>query len=102
MGPLRFIIYMNDLPLCIENGHVTMYADDTSSSNGINTVEDITRNFIPDIQNVMDWLKANKPSLNIMKSEFILTGTTQNILKIGDLLAIKVQWHTIKRIYKAK
>ena len=31
-GPLLFIIYMNDLPHCIENGHVTMYADDTSTS----------------------------------------------------------------------
>ena len=28
LGPLLFIIYVNDLPLCIENGHVTMYADD--------------------------------------------------------------------------
>ena len=26
LGPLLFIIYMNDSPHCIENGHVTMYA----------------------------------------------------------------------------
>ena len=79
-----------------------MYADDTSSSNGISTVEDITRNYIPDIKNVMDWLKANNLSLNVMKTEFITMGTTQNILKIGDLLAIRVQGHTVKRVYKAK
>ena len=102
LSSLLFIIYVNDLPLCIENGHVTMYADDTSSSNGISTVEDITRNFIPDIKNVMDWLKANNLCLNVLKTEFILTGTTQNILKIGDLLAVRVQGHTVKRVYKAK
>ena len=73
-----------------------------ASLNGISTVEDITRNFIPDIKNVMDWLKANNLSLNVMKTEFILTGTTQNILKIGDLLANRVQGHTVKRVYKAK
>ena len=28
LGFLLLIIYMNDLPLCIKNGHVTMYADD--------------------------------------------------------------------------
>ena len=100
--PLLFIIYMNDLPFCIENGHVTMYTDETSSSNSISTVEDITRNFIPDIKNVMDWLKANYLSLNVMKTELILTETTPNILKIGDLLAIRVQGHTIKRAYKVK
>ena len=79
-----------------------MYADDTSSLNGTSTVKDITRNFIPDIKNVMDWLKANNLTLNVMKTEFILTGTVQSILKIGDLLAIRVQGHTIKRVYKAK
>ena len=104
MGPLLFIKYMNNLPLCIENGHATMYADDTSSSNGISTVEDITGSFIPDIKNVMDWLKADNLSLNIMKTEFILIMKTefltQNILKTGDLLAIRVQGHTIKRVYK--
>ena len=102
LGPLLFIICVNDLPLCVENGHVTIYADDTSCSNGISTVEDITRNFIPDIKNVMDWLKANNLSLNVMKTEFILMGTTQNILKTGDLLAIRVQGHTVKCVYKAK
>ena len=102
LGPLLFIIYVNDLALCIENGHVTMYADDTSSSNGVSTVEDITRNLIPDIKNVMDWLNANNLSLNVMKTGFILTGTTQNILTIGDLLAIRVQGQTIKRVHKAK
>ena len=100
LGPLLFIIYVNDLPLCIENDYVTMYADDTSSSDGISTVEDITGNFIPNIKNVMDWLKANSLSLNVMKTEFILTGTTQSILKIGDLLAIRVQVHTIKHVIR--
>ena len=32
LGPLLFIIFINDLPNCIENGHITMYADSTSSS----------------------------------------------------------------------
>ena len=81
-----------------------MYADDTSSSNNISTVtvEDITKNFIPNNLNVMDWLKANNLCLNVLKTKFILTGRTQNILKIRDLLTIRVQGHTIKRVPKAK
>ena len=30
LGPLLFIIYMNDLPNCVKDAKVTMYADDTS------------------------------------------------------------------------
>ena len=47
-------------------------------------------------------VEANNLSLNVMKTEFIITGTTQNILKIGDLLVIRVQGHTVKRVYRAK
>ena len=101
LGPLLFIIYINDVPLFIENYHVTVYADDTSSSNSISTVEGIAKNFIPDIKNVMDRLKANKLSPDVLKTEFVLTRTTQNIVKTGDLLAIRVQGHTMKHVYEA-
>ena len=52
----------------------------TRMTQALQTVsEDITRNFIPDIKNVMDWLKANNLSLNVMKTECILTGTRSGL-----------------------
>ena len=38
LEPLPFIIYMNDLPKCIDNAHITVYADDTSSSTTVKGV----------------------------------------------------------------
>ena len=58
LGPFLFIIYMNNFPLCVEHGHVTMYADDTSTSNCIKFVNDIVSKVVPDMQNIIDWLKA--------------------------------------------
>ena len=49
LGPLLFIIYMNDLTHCIENVHVTIYADDTSTSYEVKSVHDITVKVIPDL-----------------------------------------------------
>ena len=49
------------------------------------------------MRSLMDWLRANRLSLNILK-----TGTSANNLKIGELLAIRVDGYTIKRVRKAK
>ena len=37
LGPLLFIIYMNDLPLAVNEAEITVYADDTSLSKGFKT-----------------------------------------------------------------
>ena len=95
LGPLLFIIYMNDLPLYVEHGHVTMYADDTSSSNCIKSVNDIVSRVVPDMQNIIDWLNA-------AKTEFILSGTAANVLKFGSLLAIRIDSYTIRRVHATK
>ena len=89
---------MNDLPLCIENGHVTMYADDTSSSSSTESTNDIISEVIQNMRSLMDRLRANRLSLNTLT----LSGTSANILKIGELLAIRVDGYTIKRVRKAK
>ena len=51
LGPQLFIIYMNDLPHCIKNGHVTMYADDTGTSCEVKSAHDITVKVFPDLVN---------------------------------------------------
>ena len=93
---------MNDLPESIENGYVTMYADDTESSTVVNTCNDIIEKVIPDLIKICDWLKANKLSLNAVKTEFVLIGTSHNTIRFGDLLAIRIDDHLIKRENKTK
>ena len=50
LGPLLFIFYINDLPFCLENCQVAMYADDTSISFSAMNVNDlnVTLNKEPD------------------------------------------------------
>ena len=102
LGPLLFIIFINDLPNCVENGYVTIYADDTSSSTLVRGSRDIEAKVLPDLIQITDWLRANKLSLNALKTEFMLIGTTQALSKIGNLLAVRVNGQLIRRVYKSK
>ena len=77
LGPLLFIIYMNDLPACIWDGRVTMYADDTGLSNKGKTIEDIENKLIPDLSRICSWLQVNKLNLNAIKTGFTIIGTRQ-------------------------
>ena len=87
MGPLLFIIYMNDLPKSIEN------ADDTESSTVVNTCNDIIEKVIPDLIKICDRLKTNRLSLNAVKTEFMLIETSHNTIGFGNLLEIRIDDH---------
>ena len=70
LGPILFIIYVNDLPQCSNKFDFIMYADDTTLSNTIDSFSDIKSNASADslinaeIGKVIEWLKINKLSLN--------------------------------------
>ena len=54
-----------------------MYADDTGLSFKISNALEIISELLPDFLKVCYWLKANKLSLNIVKIEYMIIGTSQ-------------------------
>ena len=58
---------------------------------------------IPDLIKICDWLKANKLSLNALKTELMLLClTTRNIRKLGSLPTIRIDSHLIRKVYKSR
>ena len=74
LGPLLFIIYMNDLPSCVKEAEVTVYADNTSLYKAFRTARDLSDELIPAFVNKCEWLKMNKLALNVLKTEFMIIG----------------------------
>ena len=79
LGPLLFIIYMNDLPSCVKEAEITMYADDTSLYKAFRTAQDLSDELIPAFVKICEWLKMNKLALNVLKTEFMIIGTSKRL-----------------------
>ena len=71
LGPLLFLIFTNDLYLCIENGSCLLFADDTSLYYSHTNIRYLKWCITQDLNRIMDWFKANKLTLNINKTECI-------------------------------
>ena len=56
-----------------------MYADDTSLYKAIRTAHDLSDELIPAFVNICEWLKMNKLALNVLKTEFMIIGTSQRL-----------------------
>ena len=102
LGPLLFLMYINDLPNCLKYCTARLYADDTSLT--------VSGSHIPDIENVMNidlghvtlWLIANKLSLNILKSECMIIGSRQRIATLEGDLNLSVNGISLKRVKHTK
>ena len=71
MGPLFFIIYLNDLPEVISgDSSFALYADDGKLYRVINSPEDIT-SFQCDLDKISDWCNENKMKVNVKKCKIM-------------------------------
>ena len=87
LGPLLFIIFVNDLPNNVVCKAV-MYADDTSllvsSSDPLSLQNSLNYN----LNLIARWFKENNLTLNLDKTKFMLFGTTHNLDKFKDISLI--------------
>ena len=92
IGPLLFLIYINDLHNAINNSFVYHFADDTNMNINAST-EKIQKQVNQDLKSLYKWLLANKISLNCSKIELIV------FRKSGDKpiqnIKIKINGHKL-------
>ena len=86
LGPLLFIIYMNDLPDVLEFCSVTLYADDTVLYFSSKMISEIETKMNSGLRQVCDWLKLNQLTLNIKKSQFMLIGSNARLHRINSIV----------------
>ena len=71
LGPILFLLYINDLNKCINFSDTFHFADDTNFLNISNDYRMLQNNVNRDLISLNEWLLANKISLNKDKTELI-------------------------------
>ena len=102
LGPLLFLIYINDLPNCLKHSVARMYADDTNLTVTTRTTAEARTTVNGDLENVRQWLLANKLSLNLTKTEYILIASNHKILQLKNDQCINIGDMPVKRVYATK
>jgi len=69
LGPLLFIIFINDLPLVLQNVSADLYADDTTLHKSSSSVSVLNVELNTDFHNVVEWCHENNMVLNTEKNQ---------------------------------
>ena len=85
LGPLLFILYINDLYTFLTDAAVSLYADDTALYTSAKTQIEIKLTLQIELTVVCEWLKANKLTLNANKTKHVIFGTKHHMTTKPDL-----------------
>ena len=98
LGPLGFIIYVNDIPNSVPDLSLILFADDRSaftSHKDLSTLNNIMNNGLSKINT---WFKSNKLSLNLKKTNYMLLGTRNKTNQCKDNFELSIDDTEVKEV----
>ena len=102
LGPVLFILYINDIVNCSDLLSFILFADDTTLLFSCKVFGQLNQIINVQLAKVSDWLKANKLSLNTKKTNFILFGNKRTGSVAGTTFSIVIDGNAIEQVDHAK
>ena len=88
LGPLLFLIYVNDLLNVSKKLKFYLFADDTNIYCDGDTLTNLAKIVNKELKSVKKWLDVNRLSLNISKTNYMIFHSTT--MKISEDISIKI------------
>ena len=104
LGPLLFILYMNDICYTSKLLNTILFADDTTVFCSHPNLSTLCKNVNKELKEVSNWFKANKLSLNAKKTNLMYLGTRKQTSDVTDDVehAIYLDGCKLSRVTEAK
>ena len=80
LGPLLFLIYVNDIQESSDKLNFFLFADDTNAVYADKNLKSLESTVNQELCKLFDWLTANKLTLNIKKTNFVIFRPAQRKL----------------------
>ena len=72
LPPIIILVYINDLPDICQHTFPVLFADDTNLFFSGKNIDYLEQTINTELDRITLWLKANKLSLNIKKTQFMI------------------------------
>ena len=69
------MVYINDLPFAVKNSSTSMFANDTTVFLRSKNIKGLNEAINNDLRDLDSWLKGNRLSLNVAKTQGMLSCT---------------------------
>ena len=103
IGPFLFLMYINDLPNCLSKAVPRMYADDTNISIATSSSSELESVLNGELINLYEWLRVDRLSLNIAKTELMLIGSRQRLANtVTHSFNVQIEGQEINRVCDTK
>ena len=91
LGPLLFLIFLNNFPSVLRRATPSMFMDDTSMWVASDSVPELLHLLRNEITLLEKWIWDNKLTLNTLKTEFILISSKPKLREIEETCCIHIQ-----------
>ena len=100
LGPLLFLININDLPSLSSKLSFYLFADDTNIYFELDSLNTLQKVVNKELKHVKKWLDANKLALNVDKTNVVIFHSAQNPL--NESINIKIVYRYVKQVKYVK
>ena len=88
LGPLLFILYINDLPKTTRLAECLFFADDTSIFYSNSDPDHVASVMNSELTKISLWMKSNKLSVNIKKTNYVIFKPKQKSVRMSSQISL--------------